>query len=112
MEAYEQSSNTESAEAAEQFQSVLDGDADFIEGIIDKILELKVLKDLQFTIHSPEVASIWSQPSLGPMKPPCVDISPFSRNVLWWQDIWNAFDVSVHRAKCVPVDKLNYLEST
>lgn len=42
VEVYEQSSDTE---AAEQFQSVLDGDADFIEGIIDKISELKVLKE-------------------------------------------------------------------
>jgi len=97
VEAYEQSSDTE---AAEKFQPVLDGDADFIEGIIDKISELKVLKEaverkhresearhnpsldqrvrevqeqmkhLQSTSHSPEVASIWSQPSLGPMKPP------------------------------------------
>jgi len=39
VEAYEQSSDTE---AAEQFQSV---DADLIEGIIDKISELKVLKE-------------------------------------------------------------------
>ena len=42
VETYEQNSDTE---AAEQFQSVLDGDADFIEGIINKISELKVLEE-------------------------------------------------------------------
>jgi len=138
VEAYEQSSDTE---AAEQFQSILDEDADFIEGIIDKISKLKVLKEavekkrkesearhnpsleqrarevqeqtkhLQSTSHSPEVATIWSQPSLGPMKPPRLDIRPFSGDVLRWQEFWDAFDASVHQTKYAPVDKFNYLKS-
>ena len=91
VEVYNQGIDTE---AAVQFQNVLDEDTDFIEGIIDKISQLQVLKEevekkrremeahhnssleqrvtqvqelvkhLQSSSHSTEVASIWS---LGPM---------------------------------------------
>ena len=42
VEAYDQGTDTE---AAVQFQNVLDEDTDFTEGIIDKISQLKVLKE-------------------------------------------------------------------
>ena len=42
MEAYDQGNDTE---AAEQFQTVLDEDTELTEGIIDKISQLKVVKE-------------------------------------------------------------------
>jgi len=135
VEAYDQSSDTK---AAEQFQKVLDEDLDFTEGIIDKISELKVLKEeaekkwkeieahnnlsleaqvqekvkhLQSSSHLPEVASIWSPTNLGPMKPPQLDIRKFSGDMLRWQEFWDAFDTSMHQARYAPVDKCNYLKS-
>ena len=99
MEAYDQGND---AEAAEQFQTVLDEDTELTKGIIDKISQLKVVKEevekkqremeacrnpsleqrvtqiqeqvqnLQSSGHS-EIGSIWSQPNLGPLKPPQLD---------------------------------------
>ena len=42
MEPYDQNNDTE---APEQFQNVLDEDTKFTDGIIDKISQLKVLKE-------------------------------------------------------------------
>ena len=139
VEAYDQGTDTE---AAEQFQNVLDEDTEFTEGIIDKISQLKVLKEevgkkrremeahqnlsleqrvtqvqeqvkhLQSSSHSTEIASIWTQPNSGPMKPSQLDIRTFSGDVLRWQEFWDAFDASVHKASYAPpVDKFNYLKS-
>jgi len=98
-----------------QQSNVLDEDTGFIEGIIDKISQLRVLKEELEKKHreiearhnrsleqrmtqvqeqmkhlqssSPtDVASIWSSSSnLGPMKPPQYDIRTFSREVFRWQ---------------------------
>ena len=62
------------------------------------------MKHLDSTSHSPDVANIWSQPSLGPMKLPRLDIRSFSGDVLRWQEFWDVFDASVHQAKYAPVD--------
>ena len=45
------------------------------------------------------------------MKPPQLDIRAFSGDVLRWQEFWDAFDASVHKARYAPVDKFNYLKS-
>ena len=101
-EAYGQS---EDAVAAEQFQTVLDEDSELVDGIIDKISQLKILKEelerkrkesesityqnaeqrieqmleqvrqIQSTHQPTGVSSIWSQPTLGPLKPPQLDIA-------------------------------------
>ena len=69
------------------------------------------VKHLQSTSHSTEIASIWTQPNSGPMKPPRLDIRTFSGDVLRWHEFWDAFDASVHKASYAPVDKFNYLKS-
>lgn len=69
------------------------------------------VRQLQSGRPPTEIASIWSQPNLGPIKPPQLDIKVFSGDVLKWQEFWDAFDASIHKANYVPVDKFNYLKS-
>ena len=69
------------------------------------------MRQLQSGTPSTEIASIWSQPNLGPMKPPQLDIRSFNRDVLKWQEFWDTFEASVHRASYAPIDKFNYLKS-
>ena len=93
IDAYEQNNDTE---GAEQFQQLLDEDAELIDNILTKTSDLKVLKielertrkeleirnrDLHLTregsSHASDIhiASIWSQPSAhGPIKPPQLEI--------------------------------------
>ena len=121
---------------AEQFQAVLDKDSELTDGIIDKISQLKILKEelkrkrrehegresqnleqrmeqmqeqvrqLQSTHQPTGMANIWSQPAPGPLKPPQLDITSFSGDVLKWKEFWDAFGASVHKANYTPVDKL------
>lgn len=44
------------------------------------------------------------------MKPPQRDIKAFSGGVLRWQEFWDAFEASVHKANYADVDKFNYLK--
>ena len=119
-EAYEQNSDLE---GAEQFQLILDEESEVIDGVIDKVSQLKVLKEeleqrrrgsevrqVQ-TQPTPGIANIWSPQDIGPLKLPQLDIAPFSGDILKWQEFWDAFEASVHQAKYAPVDKLNYLKS-
>ena len=138
IEAYDQSNDTE---AVKHFQQVLDEDSELTDNIIDKISQLKVLKEeaekkrreieasqslsleqrvtqvqeqvrqLQSGTPSTGIANIWSQPNLGPMKPPQLDIRAFNGDVLKWQEFWDAFEASVHRANYASIDKFNYLKS-
>ena len=137
-EAYEQNEDTD---GAEQFQTTLDEDSELVDGIIDKMSQLKILKEelerkrkesesridqslerrltqmqeqvslMQSTHRSTHMSSIWSQPTPGPLKPPQLDITTFSGDVLKWQEFWDAFDASIYQAGYAPVDKFNYLKS-
>ena len=69
------------------------------------------VRQIQSTHQPTGVSGIWSQPTLGPLKPPQLDISTFSGDVLKWQEFWDAFEASIHRATYAPVDKFNYLKS-
>ena len=57
------------------------------------------------------MANIWAPQTTGPLKPPQLEITPFSGDILKWQDFWDAFEASIHQASYAPVDKLNYLKS-
>ena len=114
IDTYEQNNDTE---GAEQFQQLLDEDVEFIDNILMKTSELKVLKielertckelevrnrDLHLTreglLHASyvHIASIWSQPSAhGPIKPPQSKIMPFDGDVLKWQEFWDQFEASI-----------------
>ena len=135
-EAYEQNEDTA---GAEQFQATLDKDSELVDGIIDKMSQLKILKEelewkhkesegrtdrnlerrldrmqeqvslIQSTHRSTDMSSIWSHPTPGLLKPPQFDITTFSGDVLKWQEFWDAFDASIHQASYAPVDKFNYL---
>lgn len=135
-DAIEQSEDTS---LTEEFQVTLDEDGEFTDGIIDKISQLRVLKEdvdrkrrstqsrqsqkfeerLQQVqeqvklLQSPSrsISRIWSQPSMGAIKPPQLDIAPFKGEVLKWQEFWDAFEASVDKADYAPVDKFNYLKS-
>ena len=59
-----------------------------------------------------DIASIWSQPNLqGSIKPPQLEITPFDGDVLKWQEFWDQFEASIHKANYSSIDKLNYLKS-
>ena len=111
-EAYEQNEDTD---GAEQFQTALDEDSELVDCIIDKMSQLKILKEelerkrqesesrtdqslerrltqmqeqvslMQSTHRSTHMSSIWSQPTPGPLKPPQLDITTFSGDVLKWR---------------------------
>ena len=129
IEAYEQSNDNE---GAEQFQGILDEDSEIIDGIIDKVSQLKVLKgeleqrrresdgrrrgslETSATTEVRQVGDITSGLSThiyGPIKPPQLEITPFSGDVLKWKEFWDTFEASIDKAKYVPIDKLNYLKS-
>ena len=111
-EAYEQANDTE---GAEQFQLTLDEESEVIDGVIDKVSQLKILKEeLEQRRHKSEttgIANMWSPQPIAPLRPPQLDITPFGGDILKWQEFWDAFEASVHNAKYAPVDKLNYLRS-
>jgi len=126
VDAYEQNNDTE---GAEQFQKALDEEADLIDDVLTRTSELKVLRDelerkrkelstdsnaAQTNPPSTQgssIASIWSQPTQGPIKPPQLEITPFEGNVLKWQEFWDQFEVSIHKSNYPPIDKFNYLRS-
>ena len=126
-DAFEQNKDSE---GAEQFQQVLDEDAELIDSVLTKTSELKVLKAelerirKELEVHSRDphptrtstsdvsIASIWSQPNVqGPIKPPQLEITPFDGDVLKWQEFWDQFEASIDKAHYSPIDKLNYLKS-
>ena len=41
---------------------------------------------------------------MGPLKPPQLEIAPFSGDILKWQEFWDAFEASVHQASYAPVE--------
>ena len=63
------------------------------------------------TSTSINIASIWSQPAHGPIRPPQLEITPFDGDVLKWQEFWDQFEASIHKASYSSVDKFNYLKS-
>ena len=127
-EAYE---NNHDEEGAGQFQLTLDEEGEFIDEVIDKMSQLKVLKEelerrRQASERTPSenveartsdaplttgMANIWAPQTTGPLKPPQLEITPFSGDILKWQEFWDAFEASIHQASYAPVDKLNYLKS-
>ena len=120
-------------EGAEQFQLTLDEESEVIDGVIDKLSQLKVLKtelecrrqegesrpneslETRIAEMQEQVRQIHTQQttgtSIGPLKPPQLEIVPFSGDILKWQEFWDAFEASVHQASYALVDKLNYLKS-
>jgi len=58
-----------------------------------------------------DIASIWSQPAQGPIRPPQLEMTPFDGDVLKWQEFWDQFEASIHNASYPPIDKFNYLRS-
>ena len=125
-DAFEQSNDME---GAEQFQQVLDEEADLIDSVLTKTSELKVLKDelerirkeletqsranttQSVPLSTPSVASIWSPPTHAPIRPPQLEINPYDGNVLKWQEFWDQFEASIHKGSYSPIDKFNYLKS-
>ena len=111
-EAYEQANDTE---GAEQFQLTLDEESEIIDGVIDKVSQLKILKEeLEQRRRETEttgIANSCSPQPIAPLRPPQLDITPFGGDILKWQEFWDAFEASVHNAKYAAVDKLNYLKS-
>jgi len=51
------------------------------------------------------------QPTQGPIKPPQLEMTPFEGDVLKWQEFWDQFEASIHKANYPPIDKFNYLRS-
>ena len=131
IEAYEQSNDNK---GAEQFQRVLDEECDLLGSIIDKISQLKVLKeelerrrresdgrnrrseetrasDQVRTEQSGEIGSGLAPHTYGPIKPRQLEIAPFTGDVLKWKEFWDAFEASIDKFKYAPIDKFNYLKS-
>ena len=130
IEAFEQNNDVE---GAEQFQLTLDEESEVIDGVINRLSQLKVLKaelecrrwegerrpnesietrvtemqEQMRLIHTQQTTGMSLQ-SYGPLKPPQLEIAPFSGDILKWQEFWDAFEASVHQASYAPVDKLNY----
>ena len=111
IEAYEQSNDNK---GAEQFQRVLDEECDLLGGIIDKISQLKVLKEeLEQRWRERDGRNRWSEETrasdqvrtekleaphtYGPIKPPQLEIAPFTGDVLKWKEFWDAFEVSIDK---------------
>ena len=60
--------------------------------------EVRQLKANQSHASLQGISRIWSQPSLhGPIKPPQLDLAPFSGEVLIWQEFWDAFEAAVDK---------------
>lgn len=132
IEAYEQNNDSK---GTQQFQSILDKENEVIDGILDKVSQLKVLKreleqrqresdvrHIESTeasaaaqvrqTHQPgDITSGLSQQIYGPIKPPQLEITLFSGNVLKWKEFWDAFEASIDKARHSLIDKLNYLKS-
>ena len=136
VEAYEQNKDQE---GAEQFQGILDEEAELIDVALTRISELKILKgeverkrneiekaqsrtlrsssETQQTDPTPlnptssGIASIWSPSAQGPIKPPQLEIRLFDGDVLKWQEFWDQFEAAIHKAKYPSIDKMNYLKS-
>ena len=62
-------------------------------------------------MHTQQSTGMSSQ-FIGLLKPPQLEIAPFSGDILKWQEFWDAFEASVHQASYAPVDKFDYLQST
>ena len=111
-EAYEQANDTE---GAEQFQLTLDEESEIIDGVIDKVSQLKILKEeLEQRRRETEttgIANSCSPQPIAPLRPPQLNITLFGGDILKWQEFWDAFEASVHNAKYAAVNKLNYLKS-
>lgn len=136
VEAYEQNKDQE---GAEQFQGILDEEAELIDVALTRISELKILKgeverkrneiekaqsrtlrsssETQQTDPTPlnptssGIASIWSPSAQSPIKPPQLEIRLFDGDVLKWQEFWDQFEAAIHKAKYPSIDKMNYLKS-
>ena len=121
IEAYEQSKDQE---GSEQFQNILDEEAELIGSVLTRISELKILKGeverkrsemekarsrisgdssdterinrTQLNPASLEIASIWSPSVQGPIKPPHLEITLFDGNVLRWREFWDQFEAAIH----------------
>ena len=117
---------------AEQFQKVLDEDAELMDSVLSRTSELKVMKEElervrktletqssnSSTAHTAplstlgvNLSNIWSQSTPGPIKPPQIDIRPFDGDVMKWRKFWDQFEASVDKTSYSPVDKFNYLKS-
>ncbi|XP_065908838.1 uncharacterized protein [Dysidea avara] len=137
MDAIEAESNSE---AATEFQATLDEDSELIDNIINKVSQLKTLKDeverkrreaetsqsqnlerrltqvqeqmsLLQSSQTGELRNIWS-PLLAAAKPPQLDIQPFEGDVLKRKEFWDMFEASVHRVeRYANVDKFTCLKS-
>ena len=111
IEADEQNNDND---GAEQFQCILDEESEVIGAILDKVSQLKAVKreleqkrresDGRHTenreastatqvrqTHLPgDITSGLSQQMYGPIKPPQLEITPFSGDVLKWKEFWDA----------------------
>ena len=137
IEALEQNDDTE---GSEQFQKVLDEEAELIDDVVSRISELKILKGelerkramletvrsrtsnntsateqaTQLGSVSSDLSSIWTPPSTSvqaPIKPPHIEITSFDGDVLKWQEFWDQFEAAIHKARFSSIDKMNYLKS-
>jgi len=119
--------NRASARYEPSVNAVLDEQCDLLGGIIDKISQLKVLKEeLEQRRHERDGRNRWSEETrasdqvrtekleaphtYGPIKPPQLEIAPFTGDVLKWKEFWDAFEASIDKFKYAPIDKLNYLK--
>jgi len=129
VDAYDKSEDTEGAEL---FQQTLDEDAELMDNVVSRISELKIMKEELERVRSQleaqvahsettqsnpidtpgvNLASIWSQSTLGAIRPPKLEITPFDGDIMKWWEFWDQFEASVDKASYSPVDKLNYLKS-
>lgn len=121
------------SEGTEQFQNVLDEEAEVMDNVLTRISEVKVLKDelervrKNFELKSKDphtsqttptdtsdatIAHIWSPPDVHTtIKPPKLEIVPFDGNILKWREFWDAFEASIDKGRYSPVDKMTYLKS-
>ena len=105
------------SEGTEQFQNVLDEDAELMDIVLTRISEVKVLKDelervrKDFELRSKDlhtsqttpantsdanIAHIWSPPDVHTtIKPPKLEIASFDGNILKWREFWDAFEASI-----------------
>ena len=101
-------------------------------GILDKVPQLKALKrELEQRRHKSDwkhaenteasaptqvrqthlpgdIMSGLSKQMYGPIKPPQLEITPFSGDVLKWKEFWDAFETSIDKTRYAPIDKLPY----
>ena len=138
MDAYDEEINSE---ASAEFQSVLEQDNKFMDNVIDKVSELKVLKEeverkrreletshthnleqrltqVQEQMYLPQpsqshLGEFHLQPPLtGTVKPTQIDIPPYSGDVLKWKEFWDMFEASIHKEKrYANIVKFTYLKS-